>query len=101
MNGVCGGGWDGSGSKCRGKKLPTSTTQIGRKANWSVIETRQGNLRLHEGLWNNLRELRDIVQRKATNAKTTEWAIYGSRPCDLPREFRYDEQRIRELLQSF
>ncbi|MEZ8222107.1 hypothetical protein GG496_002277 [Candidatus Fervidibacteria bacterium JGI MDM2 JNZ-1-D12] len=76
-------------------------TQIGRKANWSVIETRQGNLRLHEGLWNNLRELRDIVQRKATNAKTTEWAIYGSCPCDLPREFRYDEQRIRELLQSF
>jgi hypothetical protein len=60
---------------------------------WIVIETTKGKLRLHEDTWTNLPALRQLVQAKATNAKATDWGVYGSRPCDLPHEFRYDKAK--------
>lgn len=75
--------------------------QLGRKTDQLVIETRQGSLRLQEGFWNNLKALQDIVRRKAVNAKTSEWAIYGTRPATCRRSSDTTNRRFVNCCKVF
>lgn len=68
-------------------RLPS---QAQRNSFSAVIKTAAGPVCFNSD-WTDAAALRDLVERRATNAAVREWGILGSRPCDpWPRVFRYD-----------
>jgi uncharacterized membrane protein YjgN (DUF898 family) len=61
----------------------------------AIIETDYGNIAPDSTL-KNLNILQDVIQLKATNARTTKWDVLGARPeLDWPRTFEYKPEKHR------